>query len=178
MAWVKIPAEHHPIFLAAVPKDPRVTTLKMFGGIAAKVNGRMFAGLFGKSFIVKLADADREEALALDGAEPFDPMGNGRVMSETVLMPEDAFGEAQELPSWLRRALDHAVALPGKVEKGAKPTTTTKPAAAKPGATKPAISKPAATKPTAKPAAKSTKPATKTKPAAKPTKAAAKVKRR
>ena len=49
MAWVKIPAEHHPLFHAALPDDPRVETMKMFGGVAAKVNGHIFAGLFGRS---------------------------------------------------------------------------------------------------------------------------------
>src|SRR5262249_47543870 len=43
MAWVKVPPENHPIFHAALPKDPRVETLKMFGGVAAKVNGHLFA---------------------------------------------------------------------------------------------------------------------------------------
>ena len=32
MAWTKIPKEHHPIFFDAVPDDPRVETIKMFGG--------------------------------------------------------------------------------------------------------------------------------------------------
>ena len=75
MAWIKVPSEHHPLFRAALPKDPRVETLQMFGGIAAKVNGNLFAGLFGRSTMVLLSDADRTAALALDGAEPFDPMG-------------------------------------------------------------------------------------------------------
>src|SRR5262249_50753932 len=39
MAWVKIPREHHPIFYAALPKDKRVETMLMFGGVAARVNG-------------------------------------------------------------------------------------------------------------------------------------------
>jgi TfoX/Sxy family transcriptional regulator of competence genes len=117
MAWVKIPAEHHPIFMAAVPKDPRVTTLKMFGGIAAKANGQMFAGLFAKSFVVKLSEADREEALQLDGATIFDPMGNGRVMKDTVHMPEETFGDDAELRAWLRRGLDYTLALPAKGDK-------------------------------------------------------------
>ncbi len=34
MGWIKVPAENHPIFLSALPRDPRVETLKMFGGIA------------------------------------------------------------------------------------------------------------------------------------------------
>ena len=42
------PPEHHPLFVAALPKDPRVETMKMFGGLAAKVNGHIFAGLFGQ----------------------------------------------------------------------------------------------------------------------------------
>jgi TfoX/Sxy family transcriptional regulator of competence genes len=125
MAWVKIPPEHHPSFLAAVPRDPRVTTLKMFGGIAAKANGQMFAGLFARSFVVKLAEADREEALRLDGAELFDPMGNGRIMRDTVFMPEDTFCDDRELRSWLRRGLDYTVTLPAK----ATPAAKAKPAA-------------------------------------------------
>jgi TfoX/Sxy family transcriptional regulator of competence genes len=172
MAWVKIPAEHHPIFMAAVPKHPRVSTLKMFGGIAAKVNGQMYAGLFAKSFIVKLSEADRAEALALDGAELFDPMGNGRIMKDTVFMPEETFGDDAELRSWLRRGLDYTLTLPAKVEKSktdAKPSpksAATKPAAKKP-ATRLAPTKRAAAKAAPKPTAK--KPAKK---------AAAKAKRR
>jgi len=148
MAWVKIPAEHHPIFMAAVPKDPRVTTLKMFGGIAAKANGRMFGGLFAKSFIVKLSDEDREEAMKLDGASVFDPMGNGRVMTDTVLMPEETFGDSAELKSWLRRGLDHAIALGAKDDNKAAKKPAAKKTAAKPPAKK--AEKPAAKKPVKK----------------------------
>lgn len=43
MAWIKVPPEHHPVFRAALPRDPRVETLQMFGGVAAKVNGHFFA---------------------------------------------------------------------------------------------------------------------------------------
>ena len=46
MAWVKVPPEHHPVFHAALPNDPRVEAKPLFGGIAAKVNGHVFAGLF------------------------------------------------------------------------------------------------------------------------------------
>ena len=52
MAWIPVPPENHPLFHAALPKDARVETTKLFGGIAAKVNGNMFAGLFGLSTIV------------------------------------------------------------------------------------------------------------------------------
>jgi TfoX/Sxy family transcriptional regulator of competence genes len=136
MAWIKVPVEHHPLFRAALPADPRVTTLNMFGGIAAKANGNMFSGLFGRSAIVRLSDAHRAEALALDGAGPFDPMGNGRVSAHTIMLPEDVMHDPDDLKSWLRRAFDHALSLPAN---GKGPP---KPAAKKPATKKPA--KPAA----------------------------------
>ena len=58
MAWVKVPPAHHPLFLAALPQDARVETMKMFGGIAAKVNGHVFAGLFGRSVMIWLPEAE------------------------------------------------------------------------------------------------------------------------
>ena len=129
MAWIKIPPEHHPLFRAALPADKRISTVNMFGGVAAKVKGRMFAGLFARTAIVKLSPADQKAALALDGAVPFDPMGNGRVMTNTVQLPDDVMENTEELESWLRRAFDYAVTLPEKQKKPASPKR--KPAAKK-----------------------------------------------
>lgn len=114
MAWVKIPKENHPLFHAALPQDPRISTVNMFGGVAAKVNGQMFAGLFGRGAIVKLSPTDQRDALALDGAALFDPMGTGRVMRDTVLLPEQVMDEPDELRAWLRKALDYTTTLPVK----------------------------------------------------------------
>jgi len=114
MAWVKIPAENHPLFLAALPKDKRVTTLKMFGATAAKVNGQLFGGLFGRGLMVKVSPADMTVALALDGAEPFDPMGTGRTMASSVLLPESVLDEPAEMKAWLQKALDYTATLPPK----------------------------------------------------------------
>jgi len=120
MAWVKIPQEHHPLFHECLPRDPGVSTVNMFGGVAAKVNGQMFAGLFGRGAIVKLSSADQKAALAIDGAAPFDPMGNGRVMHDTILLPESVMGDRDELRGWLRKALDYTAKLPAKKAKVAK----------------------------------------------------------
>jgi len=89
----------------------------MFGGIAAKVNGHVFAGLFGRSTIVLLDDLDRAEALALDGAAYFDPMGNGRVNSDKVMLPEAVMRDPQELRTWIARAFEAATVLPKKTKK-------------------------------------------------------------
>jgi TfoX/Sxy family transcriptional regulator of competence genes len=119
MPWVKVPPENHPLFLAALPRDARVEQMKMFGGIAALVNGNIFAGLFGLSTMVLLSEADKAKALALDGASLFDPMGNGRVRSDKVMLPEPVMRDAGELRSWIARAFDYAASLPPKEKKGA-----------------------------------------------------------
>jgi TfoX/Sxy family transcriptional regulator of competence genes len=103
--------------MEALPNDPRVSTMKMFGGIAATVNGNIFAGLFGRSTMVLLSEADKAEALALDGAELFDPMGNGRMRSDKVMLPETVMHEADELRDWIARAFQFTRGLPPKAPK-------------------------------------------------------------
>jgi TfoX/Sxy family transcriptional regulator of competence genes len=117
MAWIKVPLEHHPLFRAAVPRDPRVTILPMFGGLAALAGGRLFGGLFARSIIVRLPPALCPEALALDGSSPFDPMGKGRPTRDIVLLPEDLMDDPSELRRWLSLALSHALSLPPKKKK-------------------------------------------------------------
>src|SRR5438270_7265657 len=104
MAWIKVPPEHHPIFRDALPQDPRVETMQMFGGVAAKVNGHIFAGLFGRSVMLALDAKDREAALALEGATLFDPMGDGRARSDKVMLPEAMMEDDAELRAWIGRA--------------------------------------------------------------------------
>jgi len=126
MAWVKVPPENHPVFRAALPKDARVETVEMFGGIAAKVNGNMFAGLFGRSIMIWLPEAERAEALALEGAAHFDPMGDGRARSDKVMLPESLMQKPAQLRHWLARAFKGAAALPPKTSKPARATKTKK----------------------------------------------------
>jgi len=152
MAWIKIPKENHPLFYARLPRDPRVHTLQMFGAAAAKANGHLFGGLFARSFMVKLGSADYAAALSLDGAAPFDPMGNGRVMSNTVLMPESVMDDAAEMAEWLQRAFNHALSLAVKPQPAKLPR---KRVAAQPKA------KTGATRRVAKPTTPSPKPRSK-----------------
>ncbi len=121
MAWVKIPPEHHPLFIAALPDDPRVETMKMFGGVAAKVNGHIFAGLFGRSAMLWLPEAERAKALALPGASMFDPMGDGRARSDKVMLPESMMGKPADLRKWIARAFEAAAELPAKGAKAKAP---------------------------------------------------------
>ena len=120
MKWVKIPPEHHPIFVAALPKDARIQTIKMFGGIAATVNGNMFAALFARSAMIWLPEDERKKALALPGASMFDPMGDGR-KSDKVMLPESIMKKPAALQKWVARAFEAASELPPKKKKKAKP---------------------------------------------------------
>jgi hypothetical protein len=120
MAWVKVPAEHHPIFRAALPKDARVETTPMFGGLAARVNGNTFAGLFGRSVMIWLPEEQRADALALEGATPFDPMGDGKRRSDKIMLPEAFMEETDELRKWIARAFKEASKLPPKAAKPKK----------------------------------------------------------
>ena len=39
----------------------------------------------------------------------IDPMGNGRVMHDTVLLPEAVMEDPEALRGWLRKAFEHTV---------------------------------------------------------------------
>ena len=127
MAWVKVPPENHPVFLAALPDDERVETMKMFGGVAARVNGHVFAGLFGLSTMIWLPEDQRAEALALPGAAPFDPMGDGRARSDKVMLPESMMRDPKALRRWIARAFAAAAELPPKPAKNTAKKPTKKP---------------------------------------------------
>jgi TfoX/Sxy family transcriptional regulator of competence genes len=146
MAWIKVPSEHNPIFQDALPKDPRVETLKMFGGVAAKVNGNLFAGLFGRSTMIWLPEPERAAALALDGAAWFDPMGNGRARSEKIMLPESLMQRPAELRRWVARAFKGAALLPPKAASRARAPKSAKPAAPKKSSAKRAVAKRAVAK--------------------------------
>jgi hypothetical protein len=60
---------------------------QMFGMPTIKRGGKATSGFWQGSMVFKLTDeAKREQALALAGAERFDPMG-GRPMREWVVVP-------------------------------------------------------------------------------------------
>jgi hypothetical protein len=69
-------------------RDPDVQLGQMMGMPAIKCGGKMIAGFWHGVMAFKLPDeAEREQALALDGAELFDPGGRGRLMREWVAVP-------------------------------------------------------------------------------------------
>jgi hypothetical protein len=71
-------------------RDPDVQLGQMMGHPCIKAGGKIIASFQTEkdSIAFKLPDeGEREQALALDGAVPFEPMGKGRVMKEWVDVP-------------------------------------------------------------------------------------------
>ena len=60
-------------FRSIVPDDPGVEVKPMFGNLGAFVNGNMFAGLYGPTVGVRLAEDDRAVLEAIDGSGPYGP---------------------------------------------------------------------------------------------------------
>jgi TfoX/Sxy family transcriptional regulator of competence genes len=90
----------------------------MFGCPCGFLGGNMFMGLFEDRLFLRLAEHDREELLAVEGAEPFDPMG-GRPMREYVLVPAAWLegDDDERLHSWTLKAARYGKSLPPKARK-------------------------------------------------------------
>jgi TfoX/Sxy family transcriptional regulator of competence genes len=114
--FAKAPEEVVSRFREAVQGLPGLESRTMFGYPCAFVNGQMFAGVFADRMMVRLAEADRAELLALPGARPFEPVA-GRVMREYVELPADITRTPASLRPWFERGLAFASTLPAKVKK-------------------------------------------------------------
>jgi hypothetical protein len=77
------------------------TSGKMFGMPCLKnSNGKAFAGFYDGAMVFKLGGASHAEALALPGANLFDPSERGRPMKEWVVVP------FEHVSRWLEFARD------------------------------------------------------------------------
>jgi TfoX/Sxy family transcriptional regulator of competence genes len=89
----------------------------------------MMAGLFGATAMLKLGPADYA-ALVKRGGTPFDPMGRGRPMAETLMLPEREFRDPKRLAAWLAKSRDFVSTLPVKTKaKASKAKPKARPAA-------------------------------------------------
>ena len=100
-------------FTSLVPDDPRVVVKPMFGNLGAFVNGNMFAGLFGPSIGVKLADDERADLAAVEGAGPFGPAE--RPMGGYLSLPPSCTTE--QAAGWVDKARTYVATLPPKARK-------------------------------------------------------------
>lgn len=67
-------------------RDPTVKSGKMFGSVALKVNGKVFAMLVKRDLVVKLPKTRVDQLVASGDGKAFDP-GHGKLMKEWVCIP-------------------------------------------------------------------------------------------
>jgi TfoX/Sxy family transcriptional regulator of competence genes len=78
---------------AAIQAMPTVSTKRMFGAEAFFTSGRMFAFLFDEAIVLKLPEADRQDALDTRLARPFLTDGQapfGRWVETSIMGSESA----------------------------------------------------------------------------------------
>ena len=90
---------------------------KMFGMPACFMNGNMFAGVYGRTIMLRLPEPERERLIKAGGA-PFAPMG--RVMREYVSVPPAFIADRAKLRPWIKKAQAFAASLPAKQPKARK----------------------------------------------------------
>ena len=118
-------------FVALFGEHPALEIKPMFGNLAAfvKANQQMCAGLFGASVGLRLAESDRGELIAVEGAGPFGP--EGRPMKEYIAIPPawcrlGSAVDGSDVDDWIDRAVAHTESLPPKKKKATKKKATKK----------------------------------------------------
>jgi TfoX/Sxy family transcriptional regulator of competence genes len=85
---------------------------KMFGGVCHLLNGNMFCGVYKDFLILRLGEANSNEAMNLPFVRPFDI--TGRPMKGWVMVESQGFGTDEALKEWLDQARKFVSALPAK----------------------------------------------------------------
>src|SRR5260221_13888531 len=125
MDWRKPSPEQVAAFEAALPRDPRVERAQMFGMPCGKVGEYVFSGLHHDGVTVRLPAQAQGELLRQSGVKHFEPMA-GRPMKDWVLLPAGWLSD-ERLGGWIRRAFEHAAALPPKAKPRPKKAAARRP---------------------------------------------------
>jgi hypothetical protein len=106
-------------FEAITREIPGAERRQMFGYPALFVGGYHVTGLHQATWVVRLADADRAELLAIPGAKPFEPMP-GRAMGGYAVLPPQVTADDDAVRGWVEKAIDYGRSLPPKPPKKRK----------------------------------------------------------
>ena len=129
MTWKKVPDELADYLDGALQRFS-CERKKMFGCPCWFVNGRMFAGAWQESVLLRLSDQDRRELFQdFDEAAPFEPTA-GRVMKEYAVIPASLADDREVLDDWLDRAYAFARSQP---KRNGRPEARAKRRIGKPG---------------------------------------------
>jgi TfoX/Sxy family transcriptional regulator of competence genes len=100
-------------FDRAVVKRSDVEWRTMFGYPSVFLRGNMLACVFQDRIMVRLSPADREAAVAIDGARLFEP-SPGRAMKEYIDFPRSVIDDESALGAWIDRGARYVMSLPPK----------------------------------------------------------------
>lgn len=89
-----------------------VVEKKMFGGIAFMINGNIAVCVSGDDLVVRAGLARFEAALAMRGADLFQP--TGKPMTGWVRVAPDELQTEESLKTWINMALEFVQTLPAK----------------------------------------------------------------
>ena len=117
--FAKSPPELVERFDVVAAEFPDVARRLTFGYPCLYVGGNMVSGLYESRWFVRLGAVDAANALALDGAAPFEPMP-GRPMTGYTLLPPTVIGDDEAIRLWVERAIDFGATLPPKTPKTPK----------------------------------------------------------
>jgi len=95
-------------FENALKDFPMVERRLTFGAPSAMIGGKMFAGLHNDKMILRLSEQD---AAAMPGAKPFEPMP-GRAMRGWVVVPPRILSSTRELNAWMGKAMEWTETMP------------------------------------------------------------------
>jgi TfoX/Sxy family transcriptional regulator of competence genes len=85
---------------------------KMFGGVGFLINGNMACGVHKDNLIVRLPEAESDQALKLPNVTVFDM--TGRPMKGWIMVKPAGVKTDKELRKWVERSADFASSLPKK----------------------------------------------------------------
>ena len=114
--FAKSPPELVERFNAVATDFPAAERRLTFGYPCLYVGGNMVSGLHGSAWFVRLGDAELADALALEGAGPFEVMP-GRPMTGYAVLPPAVIADDTTIRRWVERAIAFGATLPPKVPK-------------------------------------------------------------
>ena len=95
-----------------------VVELRMFGGWGVTIHGNMAVGVMNDDLIVRVGPSGFADALARQGARPFD--FTGRSMTGWVYVDGDAVRKKAALNRWVSSGTEFAQSLPPKAKAARK----------------------------------------------------------
>lgn len=115
------------ILSKALPPNSAVEFKKMFGGLMAYSQGRVFASISADAILsLKLDAATQTDFEKVGGKLP--EQKEGQIPNKQyMIVPADLLGDVAKLGPWVAKSLAYVATLPAPVKKEKKTKTTAKP---------------------------------------------------